>query len=145
MGFFTFVRKIFTSCGRQSSSDETLPPPRLVTLAQAPLLPSHPPSTVYVAAAPLVRPTSSPPLAPLGQALPPPPPQPLYSAQEYMDTIRKLPFSQFSSVQSKYAPAVFTAEDYIKELEKIPLYQFTMVQPAKPRARKPLSGTLRRR
>ncbi|KAH8786846.1 hypothetical protein BGZ57DRAFT_924498 [Hyaloscypha finlandica] len=54
MGLVTFIRKLFSSCACQSTSDDApLPPPRLATLAQAPLLPPPPPppSRVTLAAA----------------------------------------------------------------------------------------------
>jgi hypothetical protein len=79
-----------------------------------------------------------PPLATLGQApsssLRSPPTK--FSADEYIATLKKLPFSQFSSLPP--SRLVFTADDYLKEIEDF--------QPkSKPRARQTLSGTLRRR
>lgn len=94
-----------------------------------------------------------PPLATLGQApsssLRSPPTK--FTADEYIGTINKLPFSQFSSVQSKYdslppSRLVFAADDYLKEIEGLQMYRFKSVQPkSKLRARQTLSGTLRRR
>ena len=94
-----------------------------------------------------------PPLATLGQApsssLRSPPTK--FTADEYIETIKKLLFSQFSSVQSKYdslppSRLVFAADDYLKEIEDLQMYRFKSVQPkSKLRARQTLSGTLRRR
>jgi hypothetical protein len=94
-----------------------------------------------------------PPLATVGQApsssLRPPPT--MFTADEYIATLKKLPFSQFSSVQSKYdslppSRLVFAAEDYLKEIEDLQMYRFKSVQPkSKLCGRQTLSGTQRRR
>lgn len=74
-----------------------------------------------------------------------------FTADEYLATITKLPFSQFSSVQSTHdslppSRLVFAADNYLKEIEDLQMYRLKSVQPkSKLRARQTLSGTLRRR
>jgi hypothetical protein len=150
MGLVTFIRKLFSSCACQSTSDDAaLPPPRLATLAQAPLLPPPPPSRATLAAA-------APPPRPKRYSFdtfitdPPVPKRP--SIETSITAPRKNPVYRFTSsvytVPSKYpsirekypsvrsqCAVVFCAEDYQKELETIPFSRFSTTESSKPRAR----------
>jgi hypothetical protein len=152
MGLLTFIRKLFSSCACQSTSDDApLPPPRLATLAQAPLPPPRP---VTLAQAPLLPPPPPPPSRATVAAAAPPRPKrystetfitaaprkkPVYrfSSSVYSSVPSKYPSirEQFPTVRSQCAEIVFCAEDYIKELESIPFSQFSTVESSKPRAR----------